>query len=354
MSALVFPANPPEALVCGLLHLQRGERVLGATAFPDDPLLQGCYSEILPLPHLSDEAFAAALEQMLAGHGIDRILTTQNVVRNRLGPLCREQGISLEMLAIHPQQALLGLCSRWIEALSGEIGQAPWPPARRELDDLAREALLFRALSVPGGSGPLKLLALCRLMASAVSGDLVEIGVAWGRSAWILAALAKHWQLGRFLGVDLWRVGGFVQDVPLIDQATAVRDYEATYRACCSLFWPALAGEASLLRLPSTEAASLYGGSRQLSHPLLGEVAFSGRISVLHVDGNHALASVQADLEAWSPYLAPGAWVVIDDYHWRYGDGPRQAGDAFAAAHTADLDSVFCLGNSLYLHFKEE
>lgn len=350
-TVLVFPANPAEALAFARQRRALGQPVLGATAQAGDPILAACYARVLSLPHLSETAFDAAFTALIAAEGITRVVTSQTAVWGHLVPICAELGLKLELIASLPQQHLYALCRDW--AAAWPDGAEAWPPPlREEFPDPV--PLLYRALSIPGHSSPAKLLGLMRVLARAVPGDLVEIGVLWGRSAWLLAALGRHYGLGPFLGVDPWPVGGFAQQSPVLDaQTAAARDFEAIYQACCAVLWPDLAGQANLLRLPSREAVVHYGSGRAVSHPLLGETAYQGRISVLHIDGSHAHREVSADLAAWRPYLAPGAWVVIDDYRWDFGEGPRLAADAFVAMHNAALEQVFEQAGSLYLRFAD-
>lgn len=41
----------------------------------------------------------------------------------------------------------------------------------------------------------------------------------------------------------------------------------------------------------------------------------SGDVGLLHIDGNHRYKAVLADIDAWTPHLAPSAVLVFDDYH---------------------------------------
>ena len=73
------------------------------------------------------------------------------------------------------------------------------------------------------------------------------------------------------------------------------------------------------------------------------------RAALLHIDGNHDAACAAQDVELWSPLVRPGGWVVIDDYCWRYGDGPKRAGDALLARWGPDVDRAFVAGDCLFV-----
>ena len=78
------------------------------------------------------------------------------------------------------------------------------------------------------------------------------------------------------------------------------------------------------LRLPSVEGYKQY--AEKLSAPNdEGTVQYSGRIALMHIDGNHDLTAVQEDCRLWSRHVVPGGWLVLDDYTWAHGDGPKRA-----------------------------
>jgi hypothetical protein len=56
----------------------------------------------------------------------------------------------------------------------------------------------------------------------------------------------------------------------------------------------------TLLRLPSVDAATCYGGPKA---------------DVLFIDGNHRYESVKADILAWLPHVKLGGWIGGHDYH---------------------------------------
>jgi len=69
----------------------------------------------------------------------------------------------------------------------------------------------------------------------------------------------------------------------------------------------------------------------------------------LHVDGNHALAAVEADTKAWATYVAKGGWIIFDDYRWPYGDGPRIVADNFISDNRSAIAAAFYMGGSMFV-----
>lgn len=66
------------------------------------------------------------------------------------------------------------------------------------------------------------------------------------------------------------------------------------------------------------------------------EVA-DGSLDFVYIDGNHGLAHVAADLEAWTPKVRTGGVVSGHDYEFKKQRSPwiqvKQAVDAFVSAH---------------------
>ena len=44
-----------------------------------------------------------------------------------------------------------------------------------------------------------------------------------------------------------------------------------------------------------------------------------------------------------------GGWIVIDDYTWPFGDGPRRVGDEFLAANRDRISAAFVMGGALFI-----
>ena len=49
-----------------------------------------------------------------------------------------------------------------------------------------------------------------------------------------------------------------------------------------------------------------------------------------------------------------GGWIIIDDYIWPYGDGPRRVGDEFLAAERERIDTAFVTGSALFIRLTNE
>lgn len=102
-------------------------------------------------------------------------------------------------------------------------------------------------------------------------------------------------------------------------------------------------------RMPSTDGARHYRDHRSATSASFGTTHYEGRIAILHIDGNHAYSSVKADIEAWAGLVADGGWIVLDDYTWPFGDGPRRAADEFLTEHRARIGLAFVMGGALFM-----
>jgi len=60
--------------------------------------------------------------------------------------------------------------------------------------------------------------------------------------------------------------------------------------------------------------------------------AWAGPLSLLFVDGGHALQTVQADYEAWSPHLQPGGFLAFHDVFPNPADGGQAPYEVYRQA----------------------
>ena len=45
--------------------------------------------------------------------------------------------------------------------------------------------------------------------------------------------------------------------------------------------------------------------------------------------------------------MIPGGWLVIDDYDWRHGDGPRRVADDYLDTHATQKQ--FVAGGAMFI-----
>ena len=215
--------------------------------------------------------------------------------------------------------------------------------------------ILRQARVIYGESNEEKITAMMGIFASAIRGDVVEVGSLMGRTAAVLRLLARRYQTGPVLTVDPWDAGEGVQhDSPAFIQSMT-HSWEPGLIA--NAFRINMLGMGSddffHLQLPSMQGFEVYG-----QRPRLGDDDFtgftpSGRIAVLHIDANHDYAAVRDDLEKWGQCLVPGSWLILDDYVWAHGDGPQRVGDEWLAQRRDEIDTAFVCGKALFVHLQE-
>jgi len=349
---LVFPAGMADALGFAEEAAARGERVVGASSLPFDPA-RPRYADWAHLPYYDAPDFADRLAALVRSLGIHRIHTPHPVVHAHLRDLLPRLLPDCALDGAAPFAAHLALYRRALTqapALAEAGGDLAGPPPLRPALGLEPAAALLRqAHAVPGMCDDAKLWALAAIARHTPAGDLVEIGSWWGKSALALAWLAARHRLGALLCVDPWSPEAARQGLDDVDAVTATSDHEEAAR----LFRISLLGlgapVANYFRLPSVEGGARYRTDRMVISEAFGEIRLAGSIALLHIDGNHAHEAVAADLAAWLPMLARGGWLVLDDYLWSFGDGPRRVGDALLEERGGDVLCAFTAGSALFV-----
>ena len=309
------------------------------------------------LPDIYDPAFADALSSLVREHRVTRILTTSDVVHQRLSKL--RDLLALDMPEESPTEALISDWRRWDDDIALALqqyvdlctGLGAKAPTTADLAFVRGAAYTARA--IPGQSTTSKLLALGAVSRCAPPGDVVEIGAYFGRSTWFLAQVAQRYQLGTTVAVDAWSatVARQVHVENVINDATGDLDWGAIKGLFLDSVSPISRGGITYIQGTSLEANELYRLSRFVVTEEFGEVETAGRVSLLHIDGNHDVEAVREDLDRWGSLVLPGGWIVCDDYRWLHGDGPQVATDEFLRTEASRVCRAFTLGNSAFLQF---
>ncbi len=353
-SVLVFPAGMPDSLKWALQASAMGIRVVGASSLPFDPA-RDRYSEWTFLPWIRDPEFGEALGRCLKEKHIDAVYTSHPVVWPLLRDLLPKVAGHTRLESEKPWDSdFMNYRGYWSKArtflerpleIAAPVCAPPLP-----LVQLASLIRMFQL--VPGQSDFDKLEALLAVFRRMPPGDLVEVGSLWGRSAAALAFLARHYETGKLLCVDPWRSQGLHQSIAEVDAAFYALPIDEIFDA----FRVNLAefqGWVNYLRLPSVEAADAYRRKGRVATEDFGETEYQGRIALLHIDGNHTLDAVRADIAAWRAFVRPGGWIVFDDYHWPFGNGPAVAADEFCQECGLRAGVAFVAGGALFVQVDE-
>ncbi|MGH6970921.1 MAG: hypothetical protein ACREEQ_04860, partial [Caulobacteraceae bacterium] len=171
--------------------------------------------------------------------------------------------------------------------VAGVRGPCFWPalPGKSALSALER-ASLVRLAEVSNGDWEAEaMVAAMEAMRHAPAGDVVEIGVVGARSAAVLAWLARRHQVGKTLCVGAW-------------SEAALTAFQIDLLALAE-------GGLNYLSNSPEGAATLYRPGLCVSTAAFGDVAYEGRIALLHVGEG-------ADAAGWTERVAAGGWIVFD------------------------------------------
>lgn len=207
---------------------------------------------------------------------------------------------------------------------------------------------------IPGQCDDKKLLSLAAITRILPPGDVVEIGVLYGRSAYALGWLAEKYHIGSIICVDPWQL----EEMEVQDDNAAILNSKLVEIDSKKVFKVFIANAVLLnnigyIRKHSVDAIADYQRSKKegyLKSEYLGNVPVSGKISLLHVDGSHKYEEVWKDIKTWEPHIMSGGWLLLDDYVWSFGSGPQKAGDELI--DTGKFDTAFCLSDTLFLRKK--
>lgn len=351
---LLFPALLLEAVRIKVLAAERGETVIAAATNADESGL-ALFAHQRVLPHLTDAAFKPALLALLVQEGIAHIYCPHARCYHEINLILQMSGVPIS-LSNGMQQLHTALIHDGLRAAAAPIhaayaGRTMRRPAM-PLDHLV--ALLHTVTPIAGQSHFLKLATLGALAADFPEGDCIEIGVATGRSLVFFKLLMQYYNLGVTVGIDPWTNFAIKQDVGSLD-AKMLADQAVWDRGVQTLqmtLLPYAKQDLAFVRQTSASAYQDYAAERMMGASPLGPVKTRGRISVLHVDGNHTEEKAVEDLALWTAHLVPGAWLIVDDYLWDYGDGPRLATDAWLKNNAARVVESFVVDKVMFIRMK--
>ncbi len=351
---LVFPATHPQGLAYTLARRADGVPTVAASSVWDADAA-AVLGELLLLPFVHEAEFIEAFLGLLQRRRITRVYAPVAAVHAWLKRFIAERGLALELLGDSPIGAEM---ARYRELRFAATRSFPFvfdcagPDAA--VTPLELSAVLQMSAKIYGESNEHKIAALLAIAANAPRGDVVEIGALAGKSAAVLAWLARRYRIGLVLAVDPWSAGEATQ----LDSPPTIRtdlvgewDYELLKDNFLSNVLPVGYGQLNYLRAPSAAAHAVYARERSIHSREFGRSDYSGRIALLHIDGNHDYAHARQDCELWLPHLCTGGWLVLDDYVWIHGDGPQRVGNELLLRHAGLVERAFVCGKALFVNF---
>ncbi len=353
-ATLVFPAVNQAALDYLKAAQDRGERVVCAASVANDEI-SAAAGTLHRLPSIHDVDFAMRFLELADEQAIGRVLCPVSTVHTFMTRFLAQCSPELQLIGDSPVQqqiaahrVLMMRAERLMPLIGLCADGAPTLTLREGAGVLRQASLIY------GESNDDKLAAMMGIFARAPRGDVIEIGSLMGRSAFVLLYLAWRHRIGPLLTVDPWAAAECAQhDSPeALQHVTDEWDYEVLSESFMLNLVPCRADDHAHLRLPSEAGFAVYARGDAIRTPLGQSVAYSGKIAVIHIDGNHDYAAVRKDCELWLARLAPGGWLILDDYVWAHGDGPRRVGDALLHEQHERVECTFCCGKALFVKLR--
>jgi hypothetical protein len=351
MTILVFPSCLEAGVRFADEAHQWRRRVIGASSLDVDPYASH-YDAWEKLPFIVDENFFTALSALVERQQIDSIFTPHAPSFNFLEAELPSRLPQLSLIGEGPyktqvrqMEEVLAKAGHDLAAI-GNLGIAATP---LPLQFVA--GLLLQMDRLYGQCSREKALAACAIMPSAVKGDVVEIGSMFGKSAYLFNRLASHCGIGGTLAIDPWDLEPSIQhDAPAnIQDAPRKWNWEIVHQGFLVNMLGCACPPFNYMRTTSADAYARYCARPDVVSAEFGTTAFAGSIALLHIDGNHDEVAVAQDFDLWSTRLAPGAWIVFDDYHWPHGDGPRRVADRAVREYGARVRRHFVAGGALFV-----
>jgi predicted O-methyltransferase YrrM len=170
-------------------------------------------------------------------------------------------------------------------------------------------------------------LSMLAYTTSHLSGDLVEVGSWFGRSAVVLGAAARDTH-GKVHGIDLFpgrddwhrnadgtysfavEIGGRLH-AGYQEQTVWPEPFESQvaplYVDCPSVF------DTFVANVQARGLGDIVLAHRGNASTFAASVSASFRCRVLFIDGDHGYGAVKEDITRLEPFLVPGGWICFDD-----------------------------------------
>jgi Methyltransferase domain len=353
MAILVFPSClESSARFANEAHRWR-QRVVGASSLDIDPYASH-YDAWDKLPFIGEQSFFAALSALVDREKIDSVYSPHVATFTLLQSELPVRLPQLSLIGEGPFKATMQQMENALEQAKldlATIQQFSVHPMPLPIQFVA--GLILQMERFHGECSREKALALCAIMPSAAKGDVVEIGSLFGKSTYLLNKLACYFHVGGTLAVDPWSLEMSIQhDGPAnIQNASRGWDWEIVHQGFLVNMLGCACPPFNYMRTTSADAYARYSTKPEVTTSEFGSTTFGGSISVLHIDGNHDEAAVAEDFGLWSRHLAPGAWIVFDDYNWPHGDGPRRVADRAASELGPRISRRFLAGGAFFINF---
>lgn len=356
-SLLIFPSSMPDSLRYARKASASGRRIIASSSIRVDETAKE-FNEWIYLPSIYDGTFEAEFCQLVEQQEITHFYSPHGVIHRVVEKLIRNNKLSLS-LDDAPAFEKTADEFRHIQSqakaandIITSIDQSLSSKTKLRSTDIT--AILQGINPIYGQASDIKIFYMMAIFASAPAGDVVEIGVAWGKTAFVLNYLARCYSIGSTIAIDPWEGHTAIQnDSPdTLNEATLALDWPLIFEMFVANLLPSAHNNFNYLRMRSEQAAYQFSTASHIESTEFGRTPIARKLSVLHIDGNHDYDEVMRDYNNWSPFLQSGSWVIFDDYVWEHGDGPRRVADKVLLEQWKKIQTAFCVAKSLFIQFK--
>lgn len=355
-TTLVFPATHPDGRNYIEEARERGERVLAASSVRDAEQAAEL-GELVVLPYVNEPTFPEHFAFLVEQRGITSVFAPVAAVYLWLDRFIEKNGLAIHLIGASPIKREIARFNRLMATVARYrkfIDDCA--DGRNDLSSLEVAAVFRLASNVYGESNEDKIAAIIGIFSSAPKGDVVEIGSLVGKSAAVLALLAARYRIGNALAIDPWELEAARQyDSPLTVQVDMVGEWEIEMvpQDFVINMLPVGLRRFNYLRKESAKGFEIFRQNLVVASPEFGRIEYQGKLAIIHIDGNHDYTKVQQDCDLWLTLLAPQGWLILDDYLWAHGDGPRRAGDALLERRAREIERAFVCGKALFVQFSD-
>lgn len=348
---LVFPSSVAAAMDFLRQAVSLGITVLGASSLRNDPNSK-LFKQWFRLPMVNDQDFEIEFLHAISEHSIGRIFCPVNVVHKRITEILKTRSINVVLLPL-PFDVEISLYEE-LSVRSSEVIQFINTITDNEyrLSPIQVSSILKFSDGIWGQCGEFKLAALMAAMLDSPRGDVVEIGTFLGKSISALVLLARWLDIGNVLAIDPWTSQDAIQQdaSEFVQELSGGTYWEVVASQFVVNLAPIACGNFNFVQSTSASAFNQYT-SGTVSSNAFGTTQFCGKISLLHIDGNHDYDAVRLDASLWLPLLVADGWVVFDDYCWPHGDGPRRVADQVLSEKAENIQTSFVCDGAMFIKF---
>ncbi len=350
MITIVFPPNSSTLLeVFPLLRSLSSE--IYACSSNEDNSISKHFDKFFLVPKINSPVFLKNFSEILAQNYITHILCFNPTIHNFLARNSSElpKGVKLENLS---DIDVINFKLDYYDSLTQEIliKLSEFIDPKEKLTEVLSS--MIETGKIYGETSLSKLIEFSKIFSFLPDGDIVEIGVFHGKSAYFLSELSSIFSKGKVLLIDPWDQKTALQTnaSSFLELGTKLWNWDRVFNSfIMNISMVKRNKNFNYLRCTSLEASKIYRSTSLVSSPEFNETNFMNKIAFLHIDGNHNYYEVKNDIYNWAPLVVNNGWIVFDDYYWNHGDGVKLAVDEFLHSNSHQIKEHYLLSNNLFV-----